>query len=351
MLDASHSVAPPQAIPPATDAANLLTHFVAISPGMVAVLAGIHRYARAATPLVLVGATGTGKTTVAELIHAASGRAGPFTAHTAGELDPELERSQLFGHERGAFTDAVGRHVGVLEEAGEGSLLLDDFHHARKSTQTLLLRALDRGRFRRLGASRDLPLRCRVVIGLSDPPDELVGRGLLLEELRFRLGYSVILLPCLCRRREDIPTLAAWFLARCERETGVSGPTRLAPDTLSVLQAADWPGNLRQLAMVIREAYLRASGAAVLTADHILALLSLPARFRRWGDAGANAVAVSTALEATNGRVGHAAKLLRAARSTIYLYRAAQGPRGSGADQVKNVLKAPVDPSGRDARA
>lgn len=146
---------------------------------------------RARTPLLLVAATGTGKTTVAELIHSLSGRVGVLTAHTAGEFDRSLERSQIFGHDRGAFTGAAGRHIGVLEEAGDGTLLLDDFHHLRCSTQTLLLRVLDRGAFRRLGGSRDLPLPCRLIIGLAERPDVLVERGRLLAELRFRLGYSV----------------------------------------------------------------------------------------------------------------------------------------------------------------
>ena len=318
---------------PPSDPGTLLTQFVATAPKMLDVLAGVQRYARAATPLLLVGATGTGKTTVALLVHAASGRSGPFTAHTAGEFDPELERSQLFGHERGSFTDAVGRHVGVLEESAEGTLLLDDFHHCRHTTQTLLLRALDRERFRRLGASRDLPLRCRVVIGLSDPPDELVRRSVLLEELRFRLGYSVISLPCLAERREDISALACWFLARCPHETGQPGPTRLEPEAAAALEAASWPGNLRQLAMVIREGYLRARGSFVLRVGHLAELLSLRAPFRRWGDATANADAVHRALDATCGRVREAAKLLRASRSTVYTYRAARDGRADCRDQ------------------
>jgi DNA-binding NtrC family response regulator len=332
MPEPSRPVGQGDVLPP-PDSETLLTHFVATTPTMLEVLAGVHRYARAATPVLLVGATGTGKTTVAELLHAASGRSGPFRAHTAGEFDPQLERSQLFGHERGAFTDAVGRHMGVLEESAEGTLLLDDFHHCRHATQTLLLRVLDRGRFRRLGSSRDLPLRCRVVIGLSDPPDQLVQRGVLLEELRFRLGYSVITLPRLVDRREDIPALAYRFLARCPHDTGQPGPTCLAPEAAFVLQAADWPGNLRQLAMVIREAYLRAHAAITLGVDHLADLLVLSAPFRRWGDGYANADAVHWALTATRGRVKEAAKLLRAARSTVYTYRGARDARVDCRDQ------------------
>jgi len=291
---------------------------------MLDVLAGIDTYARARTPLVVVGASGTGKTTVAELIHALSPHRGPLTSHSAGEFDPQLERSQLFGHERGAFTGAAGRHVGVLEEAGDGTLLLDDFHHLGRSTQTLLLRALDRRVFRPLGARRDLPVRCRVIIGLIEAPDRLVERGALLAELRLRLGYGMIRLPPLEERRGDIPALAHRFLARCAEDTGCSGPARFAPDVVPVLQAAAWPGNLRQMEMVIRDGYLRARGGALLCLHHLSDLVSLPVRFQRRGNAMANARAITLALEVTGGRVQEAAKLLHAARSTIYTYLGAR---------------------------
>jgi DNA-binding NtrC family response regulator len=287
---------------------------------MVNVLASIECYARARSPLLVVGATGTGKTTVAELIHALSHRSGPLTARTAAEFDAQLERSQLFGHERGAFTDAHDRQVGVLEEAGEGTLLLDDFHHLRRSTQTLLLRVLDRGAFRRIGATRDLPLRCRTIIGLTESPDHLLERGVMLPELRFRLGYSVIRLPSLADRREDIPGLAQQFLMRCPEETGRPGPDQFAAEVISVFQAAEWPGNLRQLEMVVRDAHLRAVGSPMVRLSHLSEQVRLPLRFQRRGDTAANDQAIDRALEATQGRVRDAAKLLGASRSTLYAY-------------------------------
>lgn len=314
-------------MPPSPAVAGLLQGFVANSAAMLSVLAGIETYARARTPLILVGATGSGKTTVAELIHAVSQRPGPLAARTAGEFDPQLERSQLFGHERGAFTDAATRYVGVLEEAAEGTLLLDDFHHLRRSTQTLLLRALDRGAFRSLGATRDLPIRCRLLIGLTDSPDRLAARHHLLNELRYRLGYCCIQLPSLDERREDIPSLAQQFLLRCPEETGVTGPTRLAPAVVSLLQAAAWPGNVRQLGMVIRSAYLRAQGGAVVQLSHLSNLVTLPVRFRPRGDPAANEQAISLAVGVTHGRIREAARLIGASRSTVYAYLSAR-PNG-----------------------
>ncbi|OLC08937.1 MAG: hypothetical protein AUH42_00235 [Gemmatimonadetes bacterium 13_1_40CM_70_11] len=321
--------------------------FVAHSTAMVDVLRGVDRYARARTPLVLVGASGTGKTTLAELIHAMSGRSGAFSAHTAREFDRELERSQIFGHERGAFTGAADRHVGVLEEAAEGTLLLDDVHHLRRSTQTLFLRALDRWVFRRLGGSRDLPVRCRVIVGFTEGLDTLVKRKGLLAELRFRLGYSLIRVPPLAERREDIPGLADHFLRGCPATTDATGPTRLALGVVSVLQAADWPGNVRQLAMVIREAYLRAQGSPVLRVDHLADLVAWPVQFARRGGARMNRQAIELALDATRGNADAAATLLHTTRSTVYRYRPAVRARSV----VPPVSDSPARTRESDTRA
>lgn len=312
------------------DGSTLLDGFVAHSAAMTEVLRGIDCYARARTPVVLVGATGTGKTTVAELIHGLSRRSGMLSAHTAGEFDRGLEQSQVFGHDQGAFTGALGRHVGILEAAGQGTLLLDDFHHLRRSTQTLLLRVLDRGAFRRLGGSRDLPLQCRLIVGLAEPPDVLVQRGTLLAELRHRLGYSIIRLPPLDERRDDIAVLALRFLARCPDETGDPGPTRFAPEVVAFLQAAEWPGNVRQLAMVVRDAYLRARHRDAVRLEDLSDLVHLPVRFARRGDPAANARAVRLALDVSRGHVGLAAKVLRTSRHTIYDYVIGKrGPLGT----------------------
>src|SRR5437867_9074748 len=217
-------------MPLSTGLLKLLRGFVATSAPVADAVARVEWYARAHTPIVLVGEPGTGKTALARIIHAASERTGPFAAHTARELDPQLERSQLFGREAGAFSGAHGRHIGILEEAADGTLLLDDFHHLRRSTQLLFLRALGDEQFRRVGGSRDLPLRCRLVVGLTRSPDWLLHRRRLIPELRSRLGFSIIRLPRLEERIADIPLLAQQFLDRCPLEVGKPGPSRFADD-------------------------------------------------------------------------------------------------------------------------
>ena len=320
-------------MPPSPGLLKLLHGFVAASPAMTDVLTRVEWYARANTPIVLVGEPGTGKTTLAAVVHTASGRRGPLSAHTAREFDPQLQRSQFFGHEAGAFTGAHGRHIGVFEEAADGTLLLDDFHHLRRSTQMLLLRALGSGHFRRVGGSRDLPLRCRLVVGLTRSPDWLLHRRRLVPELRSRLGFSMIRLPRLEQRIDDIPLLSQRFLDRCPLEVGKLGPSRFANDVVPALQRAAWPGNVRDLGMVIREGYLRAEGTDLLELRHVADVIRLPDRYRQRGDPSTNLKAIRRALEMTNGDVDRAARFLGAGRTTIYRYLARFGAAAADSGQ------------------
>src|SRR2546427_5372959 len=150
---------------------NLMASAVATSATMLDVLDRLRRYAESSTPVVLVGETGTGKSYFARVLHERSGRCGTFVDATAGELDPELAPSQLFGHVRGAFTGAVSQRVGLFGEAASGTLLFDDFHLLSSSLQYLLLAAFDLHAYRPVGTDRRLPVTCRLVVGLGEDPD------------------------------------------------------------------------------------------------------------------------------------------------------------------------------------
>lgn len=156
--------------------ASLLQGAVAVSGVMAAVLGQIHLFAPAET-VVFEGATGTGKSYLAQALHEASGRRGAFVDVSAGEFEPGLALDQLFGHVRGAFTGAMSRHRGLFAEAEGGTLLIDEFHLLRRSQQAMLIRALERRVYRPIGYERDVPVTCAVVVGVEESLDRLVARG------------------------------------------------------------------------------------------------------------------------------------------------------------------------------
>jgi two-component system response regulator GlrR len=295
--------------------------FIAISTAMVDVLGQVAGQIGARAPLILVGLPGTGKTALSELIHERSGRRGQLVCYHAGQLQPDHDRGALF-EEQGSVTDQVEQDRGLLEEARGGTLVLEDFEKFRASTQRLVLDAVDPSASRRGHTGRRGPVSCRLIIHLRDAPDVLAANGVLTESVRLRLGYGAIRLPTLDERREDIPALASGFLARCGVETEVPGPDRFDPRSMDVLQAALWPGNLWQLRMVIREAYLRANGVPLLRVEQLADLVRLSVRFERRGSSTGNAHAIRLALQLTHGRSREAARLLGMAPSTIYRYQA-----------------------------
>ena len=285
---------------------------------MAEVLHRVRQFAAAHTPVVFVGETGTGKSFLAARLHAESGRTGQLVDVTAGELRAELAPAHIFGHERGAFTGAIVRRAGLLEQAHNGTFLIDDFHLLDAAVQGALLRAVDARRYRPLGAQRDVPLSCGLVFGVSRDLEVLLAERSLLPDLRYRLGYSVIRLPRLEERREEIAHLARLFLAQCPEDSGVSdGPKHFAPDVLPLLENAQYPGNLRELRGRIRAAYLLARGELELRTIHFDDFTDDTPRFPRRGARTDRLRAVKSALARTGGRVGAAARLLGVSRNTV----------------------------------
>jgi len=274
--------------------------------------------------VILVGATGTGKTFLARHIHRLSPRhAEPFLDRTAAEITEELGPSQLFGHERGAFTGAHERRSGLFTTAAGGTLLLDELHLMPLRVQALLLRALGERVFCPVGSARPQRVNCRLVAGMRECPDALVERGVLLPDLRYRLGKFVIRLAPLAERREEIRFLAEAHLARCPELLGVPGPTRFAADVIPALECAPWPGNVRELEASVEFAFAHARGDDRVRLAHFgaeIARAGLGALFRRHGDREVNHRAVHAALSAAGGSRAEAARLLSVTRKTVGKY-------------------------------
>jgi transcriptional regulator with GAF, ATPase, and Fis domain len=227
-------------------------------PGLRATLARTALVAPTGTPVLVTGESGTGKELLARALHELGPNpSGPFVAVNCGALPRELAESELFGHERGAFTGAASRRAGWFEEASGGTLVLDEIGELPLDLQPKLLRVLESGRLRRVGGAGEIAVPVRVVaMTLRDLEGE-VQRRTFRPDLYYRLAGICVRLPPLRERRGDIARLAVHFLREIEPEVG---PRELEPLALATLAAADWPGNVRELRNVIRRAAILTSG-------------------------------------------------------------------------------------------
>ena len=199
------------------------------------------------TRVLITGDTGTGKEVLADAIHAASPRsASPFVAINCSALPEELLESELFGHEKGAFTGALTRHEGLFQAADGGTLFLDEIGDMPLALQTKLLRVLQDFKVRPVGATAAIPVDVRIISATHHNLEELVEQGEFREDLFYRLSVVPLRMPSLRERREDIPLLLDHFLRLVGQHTGRPAK-RFAPDALRLLLAADLPGNVRQL--------------------------------------------------------------------------------------------------------
>jgi two-component system response regulator AtoC len=228
----------------------------------------LERIARNGISVLVHGETGTGKEVLARTLHTLSGRPGDLLAINCAALTGSLLESELFGHERGAFTSADRAKPGLLEVAGRGTVLLDEIGDLPLELQGKLLRALEARQVYRVGGVQPIDLQARVIAASHRSLPELVARGVFREDLYFRLdGITLELLP-LRERRASIPTLANEFLAEVARESGRPTP-RITAAALAMLANHDWPGNVRELRLVIARAALLA-GERAIDAKHVL---------------------------------------------------------------------------------
>jgi DNA-binding NtrC family response regulator len=226
------------------------------------------RAARSDATVLLTGESGTGKEVLARALHAASHRAdGPFVAVNCAALSAELLESELFGHEKGAFTGAVRTKPGRLELAAGGSLFLDEIGELRPALQAKLLRVLQEREFERVGGTRTLKADVRVVAATNRDLETAVARGEFRQDLYYRLKVVALRLPALRDRREDIRPLALHFLARFAHEGGRANP-RLDDGAAALLEDYAWPGNVRELANALERAVVLGAGDAI-TADDL----------------------------------------------------------------------------------
>jgi DNA-binding NtrC family response regulator len=228
--------------------------FLGESPAMRQVYSLIERVAASSVDVLVTGETGTGKELVARAIHAGSRRsAGPFVPVDCGAIPDALLESELFGHERGAFTGADARRMGLVEFADGGTLFLDEVGELPLPLQAKLLRVLQERRVRRVGARQENPVDVRVVAATSRPIDRMVEEGSFRRDLFYRINVVRIDLPPLRARGDDIGLLAEHFANRAAQEMGrpIGG---LSTDVYQVLKSYHWPGNVRELQNVVRRA-------------------------------------------------------------------------------------------------
>jgi len=272
---------------------------------MVEAVSLAHTFAPAATPVILYGESGTGKTFFAEYIHQLSERSGGFHAFSVGTVAPQLALDELFGHVPGAYTDARRMRTGRIAAAGGGTLLLDDIQNLDLGVQKQLLQVLDRGTYSAVGCDRVLMVACRVILAMTDEPDELMRKGLLLKDLRYRFGACAIWMPPLRERREEIPLLAYRALAACESHTKLQGPSRFDDRAVALLQNGRYEGNVRQLCAVVEYGFLmaRTAGKSEIGADDLPAELLTELQYKRHGDPEQNRVVVENTLQMTGGNV------------------------------------------------
>jgi DNA-binding NtrC family response regulator len=247
------------------------------APAMLQVFKTIGRVAATQEPVLIVGESGTGKELVANAIHRNSDRAaGPFVKVNCAAFSPALLESELFGHERGAFTGAVGKRVGRFEQATKGTLFLDEIGDFHVDLQAKLLRILQTGQFERVGGNQTISVDVRIVSATNRHLPQLIAEQRFREDLLYRLNVVTIELPPLRARREDIPLLAEHAIRSLSRKYRWPHLS-LSPESLEDLCAQPWPGNVRELENVLARAAILARGRVIDVEDLRSSRLADPA--------------------------------------------------------------------------
>jgi DNA-binding NtrC family response regulator len=239
---------------------NALSHIVSSDPKMQAVLELVAQVGPSKASVLVTGESGTGKELIAEAIHAASPRAkAPFVRLHCAALSESLLESELFGHERGAFTGAFSRREGRFKQADGGTLFLDEIGEVPAAVQVKLLRFLQEKTFERVGGNETLRVDVRIIAATHQDLGLEIKKGTFREDLFYRLNVVAVELPALRDRRADVPALASFFLGRYASENGKTIDT-FADDALAALLEYRWPGNVRELENVVERAVVLCEG-------------------------------------------------------------------------------------------
>ncbi|MEM7541553.1 MAG: sigma 54-interacting transcriptional regulator [Pseudomonadota bacterium] len=266
------------------------------------------------------GETGTGKEVLARAIHDASPRSGhPFIGVNCGAIPEQLLESELFGHEKGAFTGANTKHEGLFLAADGGTLFLDEIGDMPLGLQVKLLRVLQDFEVRPVGSVRSVPINVRIVSATHNNLEQLVEAGEFREDLYYRLNVVPLTMPRLAQRPEDIPLLAEHFLTELA-ERAKAKKKRFAPEAISYLAAAQWPGNIRQLRNVVELCLTLTKGDIIPLSMVKTALRDKPAQMKTPKDAKADFEKnyLESVLKITNGNVANAAKIAGRNRTEFY---------------------------------
>ena len=296
------------------------TRIISRSSRMAETLAEAQMVAHSDASVLLRGESGTGKELLAQAIHQASARASkPFIAVNCGAIPEALLESELFGHVKGAFTDAVASHKGLFQTADGGTLLLDEIGDMPSALQVKLLRVLQEREIRPLGSSQSIPVDVRIISATHRDLDAAMAEGLFRADLYYRLNVVTLTLPPLSERREDIPLLANHFLQQLAKKYGkrLSG---FAPEALKALTTAAWPGNVRQLYNVVEQACALSTTPLVPLALVQRALRSPSVEVRTFAEARQRFERdyLVGLLKLTDGNVADAARLADRNRTEFY---------------------------------
>ena len=263
LLQSTHrTIANPATAPPAAAAAPVVRrsrrahpaqaeNIIGISPEIEHVRQLIDKVAPCEARVLITGENGTGKELVARWLHAKSARsAAPFVEVNCAAIPSELIESELFGHERGAFTSAIKQRKGKFEQADGGTLFMDEIGYMSLAAQAKVLRALQESRISRVGSDKDIEVDVRVIAATNKDLREEIRKGNFREDLYHRIGVIVVRVPALREHAEDIPTLVDHFIRTISAEYGTR-PKAIDPDALAVLRQMPWTGNIRELRNVV----------------------------------------------------------------------------------------------------